>query len=71
MMATSERTVVTSLADVPQFATEDEEREWWATHDLAPDLWEDVPEEHEAWLKRLREQRRRVPSARPTALAAS
>jgi hypothetical protein len=27
---------------VPQFASEDAEREWWASHDLATELWEDA-----------------------------
>lgn len=34
------RTLVRSLSEIPRFASEDEEREWWATHDLADELWE-------------------------------
>ncbi|HIE27407.1 TPA: class I SAM-dependent methyltransferase [Candidatus Poribacteria bacterium] len=41
------------MEEVPLFATEDEERQWWATHDLAPELWEDVTEEQGALLDRL------------------
>jgi len=50
---TAERTIVHSMEEVPLFATEDEERQWWATHDLAPELWEDVTEEQGVLLDRL------------------
>lgn len=36
------RTIIHSLDQVPQFTSEDEEREWWAAHELAPELGEDV-----------------------------
>ncbi len=49
-----EREIVYSLEDVPDFASEDEEREWWAMHDLAEELGTDVTEEHHALIKRLK-----------------
>jgi len=58
-----ERIVVHSLDEIPEFASEDEEREWWATHDLAPELGEDVTEEHHALIQRLKVKYRHVPSA--------
>ena len=49
-----EREIVYSLADIPEFASEAEEREWWATHDLAEELGEDITEEHYALVRRLK-----------------
>ncbi len=36
------RIVIYSLAEIPRFASEAEERDWWATHDLAPELDEEA-----------------------------
>jgi hypothetical protein len=33
-------TVIHHLEEIPPFATEDEEHAFWATHELAPALWE-------------------------------
>jgi hypothetical protein len=38
-------TIIHSLNEIPDFATEDEEREWWATHDLSPELYDSLPSE--------------------------
>lgn len=36
--------IVQSLQDVPRsFASEDEEREWWATHEFSDDLYDQLP----------------------------
>lgn len=34
--------IVRSLREIPVFASEDEEREWWATHDLAEGLYDQL-----------------------------
>jgi hypothetical protein len=35
------RRIIRSLDDIPKsFSSEDEEREWWARHDLSEDLYE-------------------------------
>jgi len=31
-----------SLEEIPPFASEDEEREWWATHDLSEELYDEL-----------------------------
>jgi len=56
-----EREVVRSLEDIPEFASEEEERAWWATHDLAEELGRDVTEEHHALIQRLKAKYRYVP----------
>ncbi|HZS87354.1 MAG TPA: CopG family antitoxin [Chloroflexota bacterium] len=33
-------TVIHHLEEIPAFANEDEEHAFWATHELAPELWE-------------------------------
>jgi hypothetical protein len=35
-----EMIIVDSLDEIPRFANEDEEREWWATHELSEQLYE-------------------------------
>jgi hypothetical protein len=30
---------VTSLGEIPAFASEDEEREWWAAHQMSEELY--------------------------------
>jgi len=35
--------VINSLDEVPDFATEDEEREFWWTHTLSPKLMNSLP----------------------------
>ncbi len=53
-----ERIVVHSLNEALQFASEDEERDWWATHDLAPELGEDVTEQQRALIQELNAKHR-------------
>jgi hypothetical protein len=66
-----ERIMVTSLDDVPDFASEDEEREWWATHDLVPELGEDGTGRHRALLQRWAARQARESSAERKAVVAS
>jgi hypothetical protein len=62
--------MVTSLEDVPEFASEDEERAWWATHDLSPELGKDGTERHRALLQRwAARQRREAPADREAVVA--
>jgi len=56
-----EREIVHSLEEIPEFASEEEERAWWATHDLAEELGIDVTEEHHALIRRLKAKYRYVP----------
>jgi len=35
--------MVVSLDDIPDFATEAEERAFWATHRVSPDVYEQMP----------------------------
>lgn len=55
------RTLVHSLDQIPKFTSEDEEREWWATHDLAPELGEDVTAQEHALIQRLKAKHRYAP----------
>ena len=57
-----ERKIVHSLEEIPEFASEEEEQAWWATHDLAEELGTDVTEEHHALIRRLKAKYRYVPS---------
>jgi len=57
-----EREIVHSFEDIPEFVSEEEERAWWATHDLAEELGTDVTEEHHALIRRLKAKFRYVPS---------
>jgi hypothetical protein len=36
-------TVINSLDEVPDFSSEDDEREFWATHTLSDALWNSLP----------------------------
>jgi len=56
-----EREIVRSLEEIPEFVSEEEERAWWATHDLAEELGIDVTEEHHALIQRLKVKYRYVP----------
>ncbi|HXG21728.1 MAG TPA: hypothetical protein VNN62_21950 [Methylomirabilota bacterium] len=54
------RIVVHSRAEIPaHFASEDEEREWWATHEIADELLPDeatidhLTEQHHTLIRRL------------------
>lgn len=38
----SKMAIVRRLEDIPAFASEDEEREWWATHDLSDELYAEL-----------------------------
>jgi hypothetical protein len=53
MRKKQERILVGSLDEIPRFASEDEERDWWATHDLADELWEPATTEDLALLEEL------------------
>ncbi|NUM69417.1 MAG: hypothetical protein HUU43_01105 [Ignavibacteriaceae bacterium] len=57
-----DRLTAQSLSEIPQFASEDEEREWWTTHDLAPELGEDVTEQERALTQEPKAKYRYVPS---------
>jgi len=40
-----ELVIIHSLDDIPErFDSEDDEREWWATHDLSADLYDSLPD---------------------------
>ncbi len=67
---TPSRFVVHSLTEIPAFASEDEEREWWATYDLAPELGEDVTEQETAMIQQLKAKYRYVPTSVGTNKAA-
>jgi hypothetical protein len=56
------RKIVYSLDEIPEFVSEDDEREWWATHDLAPELGEDVTVQQHALIQRLKAKYRYVPT---------
>jgi len=58
---TPERAIVRSLAEIPEFTSEDEERAWWATHDLTEELGIDVTAEHHALIQRLKVKYRYMP----------
>jgi hypothetical protein len=54
------RIIVRSRAEIPDhFASEDEEREWWATHEIADELLPDeetidhLTEQHHTLIRRL------------------
>jgi len=64
MSKKQERILVKTLNGIPRFASEDEERDWWATHDLANELWEPATAEDLALLDELRSTPRM--HARPT-----
>jgi DnaJ-domain-containing protein 1 len=42
MMKLSRPQTLRSLDEIPPFASEDEEREWWATHDLSEELYDQL-----------------------------
>ena len=48
----TERVVVRAWKDVPNFSSEEEERAWWATHEVAEELGRDVTEEQRARIRR-------------------
>ena len=57
-----DRTVIHAREEILRFASEDEEREWWVTHDLAPELGVDVTEQQRALIQQLKAKYRYVPS---------
>jgi len=67
----SKREIVYSLEDIPEFASEEEERAWWATHDLAEELGTDVTEEHHALIRQLKAKYRYMPRPVPEPAPAS
>lgn len=62
--APSDRILIHSLDELPSFSNEDEEREWWATHDFAPELWKPVSEADMAKFRQWQERARRLRSTR-------
>ena len=67
-----QRIIVHSRAEIPtHFASEDEEREWWATHELADELLADdkiidrLTEQHHALIRRLQKGEAGVHRHRP------
>lgn len=60
----SERTIVRGTDEVPTFATEREERDYWATHELAASLFERCPPDPEEAELLERARRRRAERAR-------
>jgi len=64
-----ERQIIRSLEEVPNFASEDEERAWWATHDLAEELGMDGTERHQALVRRLTQKARSSSPARRKSVA--
>ena len=42
-----ELTVINSLDEIPHFKNEDEERDWWATHEFSDELWDSLPDASE------------------------
>jgi hypothetical protein len=36
--------IIHSFDEIPKFSSEDEEREWWATHDLSEQLYDQLEE---------------------------
>jgi hypothetical protein len=61
---TKDRIIVHSLDEIPKFSSEDEERAWWATHDLAPELGKDVTRQQHALIQRLKAKYRYVPTSK-------
>jgi len=59
-----ERQIVWSLEEVPNFASGEEERAWWATHDLAEELGVDGTKRHRALVCRSAQKARRSSSPR-------
>ena len=66
------RRIVRSRAEIPaHFTSEDEERKWWATHELADELLPDeetidqLTEEHHTLVRRLQEGEAGVHRHRP------
>ena len=57
-----EMTVIHSMDEVPDFASEAEEAAWWATHELSEELWRSLPRMPDHDLPPVRtEQPQRVP----------
>jgi len=59
----AKRKVVQSLAEIPQFASEDEEREWRATHEPAEELGKEVSAEQHELIRRLTAKYQYLPAA--------
>jgi hypothetical protein len=36
-------TIIHSLDEIPQFASEDEEADYWETHELSVEVWRSLP----------------------------
>ena len=55
-------TIITSLDEIPSFASEKEEAIWWDTHDFSEDLWGRLrAEPPPAWLPPVRRPRKGPP----------
>jgi gas vesicle protein len=55
-------TLIHSLNEIPAtFASEDDERDWWATHEFSEELYEtlrDYSDDHQRLLKKLKNKAR-------------
>ena len=46
-----EFTIIHSLSDIPTFANEEDEADWWDTHDFSDEVWEQLRQApRPAWL---------------------
>jgi hypothetical protein len=67
------RTLVNSLAEIPEFQTDREEREWWSSRQVSDELFDATPEGSpgykriEAWAERSQRERRRLSKSKSTA----
>jgi len=56
-------TIIHSFDEIPEFSTEDEERDWWATHDLSEQLYDQL-EDSRTELEEILPLRERLPKQR-------
>ena len=49
-----------SLDEIPAFSSEDEERDWWDTHEFSDELWDSLPHERDPDLERLQASPKRT-----------
>jgi hypothetical protein len=57
--------VIHSLDEIPDFESEDEEREWWWEHELSDELWDSLPKttpklDEMAFRRQMDDQRKRA-----------
>ena len=63
------RTVINSLKEIPAFANECEEVEFWDTHEMSDELWDSlppIPDDEFARLDRFRAKRQEQQTRRAT-----